>query len=53
MTITAERRVWVNTSWEPMTILAIYAPAGAEQVLKGLPDYREVGPGEAPPIARG
>ena len=37
----------VNTGWEPMSILAIYAPAGAEQVLKTLPDYREV------PAARG
>jgi oxalate decarboxylase/phosphoglucose isomerase-like protein (cupin superfamily) len=42
----------VNTSWEPMTLLAIYAPAGAEQALKGLPDYRELPPGEAPPITR-
>ena len=42
----------VNTGWEPLSILAIYAPAGAEQALKGLPDYREVAPGEAPPIAR-
>ena len=43
----------VNTGWEPMTILAIYAPAGAEQALKGLPDYREVPPGEPPALARG
>jgi oxalate decarboxylase/phosphoglucose isomerase-like protein (cupin superfamily) len=43
----------VNTGWEPMAILAIYAPAGAEQALKGLPDYRELAPGEAPPLARG
>ena len=43
----------VNTGWEPMSILAIYAPAGAEQVLKTLPDYREVAPGEAPSLARG
>jgi oxalate decarboxylase/phosphoglucose isomerase-like protein (cupin superfamily) len=42
----------VNTGWEPMTILAIYAPAGAEQALKGLPDYREVPAGEAPGLAR-
>jgi oxalate decarboxylase/phosphoglucose isomerase-like protein (cupin superfamily) len=40
----------VNTGWEPMAILAIYAPAGAEEALKGLPDYREVAPGEAPPV---
>jgi len=42
----------VNTGWEPLTILAIYAPAGAEEVLKGLPDYREVAPGDAPGLAR-
>src|ERR687894_3257461 len=42
----------VNSGWEPMTILAIYAPAGAEQALKGLPDYREVPAGEAPGLAR-
>ena len=42
----------VNTGWEPMVLLAVYAPAGAEQALKGLPDYREVAPGEAPPLAR-
>jgi len=41
-----------NTGWEPLTLLAIYAPAGAEQVLKTLPDYREVAPGEAPPLRR-
>src|SRR3712207_5148091 len=34
----------VNTSWEAMTILAIYAPAGGEEAVKGLPEYREVGP---------
>ena len=42
----------VNTGWEPMVLLAIYAPAGAEQVLKTLPDYVEVPPGEAPPLVR-
>ena len=36
-----------------MTILAIYAPAGAEDVLKTLPDFQEVGAGEAPPLSRG
>jgi len=42
----------VNTGWEPLVLLAIYAPAGAEQVLKTLPDYREVAAGEPPPLAR-
>ena len=40
----------VNTGWEPLVLHAIYAPAGAEEALKGLPDYREVAPGEAPPL---
>ena len=43
----------LNTSYEPMVILAVYAPAGAEQVLKDLPDYRELPPGEAPALTRG
>jgi oxalate decarboxylase/phosphoglucose isomerase-like protein (cupin superfamily) len=43
----------LNTGYEPMVILAIYAPAGAEQVLKELPDYREVPPGEPPALTRG
>jgi oxalate decarboxylase/phosphoglucose isomerase-like protein (cupin superfamily) len=42
-----------NTGYEPMVILAIYAPAGAEEVLKELPDYREVPAGEPPALARG
>jgi oxalate decarboxylase/phosphoglucose isomerase-like protein (cupin superfamily) len=42
----------VNTGWEPLTLLAVYAPAGAEQALTGLPDYRELSPGEAPGLAR-
>jgi oxalate decarboxylase/phosphoglucose isomerase-like protein (cupin superfamily) len=42
----------VNTGWEPMVLLAIYAPAGAEQALKTLPDYVEVAAGQAPPIVR-
>ena len=43
----------LNTGYEPMVILAIYAPAGAEEVLKTLPDYQEIPPGEAPALARG
>ena len=43
----------LNTGYEPMVILAIYAPAGAEEVLKTLPDYQEVPPGEAPALTRG
>jgi oxalate decarboxylase/phosphoglucose isomerase-like protein (cupin superfamily) len=42
----------LNTSYEPMVILAIYAPAGAEDVLTELPDYQEVPPGETPVLSR-
>jgi oxalate decarboxylase/phosphoglucose isomerase-like protein (cupin superfamily) len=42
----------INTGWEPLILLAIYAPAGAEQVLKMLPDYREVPAGQAPGLVR-
>ena len=41
-----------NTGWEPMTLLAIYAPAGAETVLGTLPDHRELAPGRIPRLAR-
>ena len=43
----------INTSYEPMVIIAIYAPAGAEDVLKTLPDYLEVAAGDAPALLRG
>jgi oxalate decarboxylase/phosphoglucose isomerase-like protein (cupin superfamily) len=42
----------VNTGWEPLVLLAVYAPAGAEEALKGLPDHRELAPGEAPRLTR-
>jgi oxalate decarboxylase/phosphoglucose isomerase-like protein (cupin superfamily) len=42
----------VNTGWEPLVLLAIYAPAGAEVALKGLPDYRELDPGDAERLSR-
>ena len=41
-----------NTGWEPLVLLAVYAPGGAENALKGLPDYRERAPGEAPRLTR-
>jgi oxalate decarboxylase/phosphoglucose isomerase-like protein (cupin superfamily) len=42
----------VNVGWEPLTLLAIYAPAGAEEALKGLPDYQEIDRGQAPRLVR-
>ena len=43
----------INSGWEPMAILAIYAPAGAEEALAGLPDHRELPPGQPPQLVRG
>ncbi len=42
-----------NTGYEPLALLAVYAPGGSEQVLKGLPDYGEVPPGDVPSLTRG
>ena len=42
----------INTGWEPLVLLAIYAPAGAEEVLKELPDHRAHAPGEPPVLVR-
>ena len=38
----------VNTGWEPLTLLALYNPAGAERALTQLPDFRRVDAGEIP-----
>ena len=37
-----------NTGWQPMRLLALYAPAGAEKALQGLPDFREEPAGTIP-----
>jgi NAD(P)-dependent dehydrogenase (short-subunit alcohol dehydrogenase family) len=42
----------LNTSYEPMVILAVYAPAGAEEVLKTVPDFKKVAAGDNPGVAR-
>lgn len=42
----------MNTGWEPLTLLAIYSPAGPEEVLRTLPDFREVAAGETNLLAR-
>ena len=47
--------VWhstLNSSYEPMVILAVYAPAGAEDVLKTLPDFIDVPSGSKPNVIR-
>jgi oxalate decarboxylase/phosphoglucose isomerase-like protein (cupin superfamily) len=36
----------INSGWQPIRLLAIYNPGGAERVLRDLPDFREGdGPG--------
>ena len=41
-----------NTGWAPMSLLAVYNPAGAEKALSGLPDFREEPPGAIPGWSR-
>ena len=38
----------VNTGWEPLLLLAVYAPPGPEDVLRDLPECTVVPPGELP-----
>jgi oxalate decarboxylase/phosphoglucose isomerase-like protein (cupin superfamily) len=42
----------VNTGWEPLVLLAIYNPGGAERALSDLPDFRTVPAGKAPKLKR-
>ena len=39
----------VNTTWEPLRILAIYSPGGPEALLRSLPECTIVPAGEMPP----
>lgn len=40
----------VNTGWEPLLLLAVYAPPGPEAVLRDRPDCEIVPPGELPTL---
>jgi oxalate decarboxylase/phosphoglucose isomerase-like protein (cupin superfamily) len=42
----------LNTGWEPLRLLALYNPGGAERALTGLPDFREIPAGETATWAR-
>ena len=42
----------VNTGWEPLVLLAIYNPGGAERALKDLPDFRSHPAGDNPRLKR-
>lgn len=55
-TVIIPKGVWhstVNVGWEPMSVLAIYAPAGPERVLAELPGVRQVPGGEQATLKRG
>ncbi len=43
---TAQFHSTVNRGWEPLRLLAIYNPGGAEKALESLPDFRQVPAGE-------
>ena len=36
----------VNAGWEPLRLLALYNPGGAEKALRTLPDFKQFAPGE-------
>ena len=38
----------LNTSWEPMRLLVVYAPAGPERLLRDIPGSRVFPPGQVP-----
>jgi oxalate decarboxylase/phosphoglucose isomerase-like protein (cupin superfamily) len=38
----------INTTWEPLRILAVYAPPGPEAILRAMPECRIVPAGELP-----
>ena len=38
----------INTGWEPMRLLVIYSPAGAERDLRDLPECQVLPPGAVP-----
>lgn len=38
----------INTGWEPLTLLAVYAPPGPEEVLRNDPDCQIIPAGQAP-----
>jgi oxalate decarboxylase/phosphoglucose isomerase-like protein (cupin superfamily) len=38
----------INTGWEPLKLIAIYAPHGPEALLRALPECRVLPPGEIP-----
>ncbi|GLQ53143.1 cupin domain-containing protein [Devosia nitrariae] len=42
----------VNTGWEPLRLLALYNPGGAEVDLAALPDFAEVPAGSLPRLQR-
>ena len=42
----------INAGWEPMRLLALYNPGGAEKALEGLPDFQELPPSQEPNWSR-
>lgn len=42
----------INTSWEPLKLLAFYNPGGAEKALTTLPDFKEVPANQFPSLTR-
>lgn len=49
---TAAYHSTINTGWEPLRLLALYNPGGAEIDLTALPDHAEVPAGTLPRLQR-
>jgi oxalate decarboxylase/phosphoglucose isomerase-like protein (cupin superfamily) len=49
---TAQFHSTINGSWQPMRLLAVYNPGGAEKALADLPDFQELEPGGFPSWTR-
>ncbi|GCE23801.1 cupin domain-containing protein [Dictyobacter kobayashii] len=42
----------INTGWEPLRLIALYNPAGAERALETAPDFQEVPAGQLAGLQR-
>ncbi|WP_017594439.1 cupin domain-containing protein [Nocardiopsis potens] len=42
-----------NTGWTTLQLVVVYGPAGAEEELRGAPDFREVPAGTGHPVENG
>lgn len=49
---TAVFHATINTGWQPLRLLAVYNPGGADAALTQLPDFHEIPAGQTPGLTR-